>query len=104
MAINMTDILTAMRKVDAVHDPLEANSILTTAAQEIDQLRAENTRLREALKASAAHHTLSANQFTFYVAQHLAKEPPDSRKALTNQEHATRCEGAAAKAGEALET
>jgi hypothetical protein len=36
---DMTDIVTAMRKVDAFHDPSEANDLLTAGAQEIERLR-----------------------------------------------------------------
>ena len=37
--MDLTDIVTAMRKVDANHEPSEANDLLTAAAAEIERLR-----------------------------------------------------------------
>ena len=37
--MDMTDIVTAMRKVDANHEPDEANCIMTAAVAEIERLR-----------------------------------------------------------------
>jgi hypothetical protein len=37
---DVTDIVWAMQKVDAFHDPAEANALLTAAAEEIKRLRA----------------------------------------------------------------
>lgn len=39
MLPDLTDIITAIRKVDAYHDPSEANDLLTAAAAEIERLR-----------------------------------------------------------------
>ena len=46
MGFDMTDLVTAMRKVDAYHDPSEANDLLTAAANEIDRLRTEIAALK----------------------------------------------------------
>lgn len=42
---DMTDMVTAMRKVDAMHDPAEANALLTAGVQEIERLRQRVARL-----------------------------------------------------------
>lgn len=39
MSQNLTDIVTMMQKVDANHDPAEANALLTAGAVEIARLR-----------------------------------------------------------------
>ena len=39
MEFDLTDIVTAMRKVDANHEPSEANDLLTVAVTEIERLR-----------------------------------------------------------------
>ena len=36
---DLTDLVTMMRKVDAFHDPSEANALLTAGAEEIARLR-----------------------------------------------------------------
>jgi hypothetical protein len=36
----MTDLAAMMRKVDAFHEPSEANALLTEGAKEIERLRA----------------------------------------------------------------
>lgn len=36
---DLTDIVAMMRKVDAMHDPSEANDLLTAGAHEIERLR-----------------------------------------------------------------
>ena len=36
---DLTDIVTMMRKVDACHEPSEANALLTEGAKEIERLR-----------------------------------------------------------------
>lgn len=151
MATDITDIVWALRKVDAIHEASEANDLLTGAADEIDRLRtdlaasnarvaeletqstelrrmvsedsalrtedrhtildvrrelaAANTRLTRqsaliealdtALAESAKQHRMSMEQFKFYADQHMAKRPPDAEKALTNSNHAARCEMAA---------
>jgi hypothetical protein len=38
-SVNLTELVTMMRKVDAMHDPSEANDLLTAGAEEIDRLR-----------------------------------------------------------------
>jgi hypothetical protein len=43
--IDHTDIVWAMRKVDAYHDPGVANALLTEAVREIERLRAEIVRI-----------------------------------------------------------
>ena len=40
MNLDLTDIATMMQKVDANHDPSEANALLTAGAAEIARLRA----------------------------------------------------------------
>lgn len=65
---------------------------------EIERLRAALTTSVAGLDVSAAEHHDSAGQFTFYAQQHLAKRPPDSAKALTNNTHAARCTDAQVKA------
>lgn len=40
---DVTDIVWAMQKVDAFHDPAEANALLTAGAEEIKRLRARVT-------------------------------------------------------------
>jgi hypothetical protein len=40
MNLDLTDIVTMMQKVDANHDPSEANVLLTAGAVEIARLRA----------------------------------------------------------------
>ena len=42
---DLTDIVTMMRKVDAFHDPSEANALLTAGAQEIARLRSLGRKL-----------------------------------------------------------
>jgi hypothetical protein len=37
--VDLTDIVTMLRKTDAFHDPSEANALLTAAADEIARLR-----------------------------------------------------------------
>jgi hypothetical protein len=39
MSQDLTDIVTMMLKVDANHDPSEANALLTAGAREIKRLR-----------------------------------------------------------------
>lgn len=39
MALYLTDLVAAMRKVDAIHEPSEANALLTAGAEEIMRLR-----------------------------------------------------------------
>ena len=39
MLPDLTNIITAMRKTDAYHDPSEANDLLTAAAGEVERLR-----------------------------------------------------------------
>lgn len=58
--------------------------------REFRALKAENDHLYELVEACA-------EQFQFYVEQHLAKSPPDTAKAATNQEFAQRCRAALAK-------
>jgi hypothetical protein len=36
---DLTDLVTMMRRVDACHEPDEANALLTAGAQEIERLR-----------------------------------------------------------------
>ena len=38
---DLTDIVTMLRKVDANHEPSEANDLMTAAANEIERLRAD---------------------------------------------------------------
>jgi hypothetical protein len=40
MNLDLTDIVTMMQKVDANHDPSEANALLTAGSVEIARLRA----------------------------------------------------------------
>jgi hypothetical protein len=40
MSQDLTDIVTMMLKVDANHDPSEANELLSAGAREIERLRA----------------------------------------------------------------
>jgi hypothetical protein len=42
---DLTDLVTAMLKVDAVHDPSEANALLSAGAQEIKRLRAAGRKI-----------------------------------------------------------
>ncbi len=42
---DMTDIVTMMRKVDAYHEPSEANALLVAGAQEIARLRSLGRKL-----------------------------------------------------------
>jgi uncharacterized tellurite resistance protein B-like protein len=44
--IDLTDLVSAMRKVDASHEPSEANDLLTAGVDEILRLRALVLRLR----------------------------------------------------------
>lgn len=98
---------------------VEPNADLTTPNAEIERLKAEvkdlepyvaanaallneNERQRAALAicvgaltVSATDHQKSARQFKFYVLSHLAKIPPDSEKAVTNNDHLVRCTDAA---------
>ena len=39
MVVDLTDIMTTLRKTDAFHDPSEANALLTAAADEVARLR-----------------------------------------------------------------
>lgn len=42
---DVTDIVWAMQKVDAFHDPSEANALLSAGAEEIKRLRAARSSL-----------------------------------------------------------
>jgi hypothetical protein len=50
------------------------------------------SELEEALVSAAECLTERAKQFRFYAEQHMAKMPPDIRKAATNDAEAALCE------------
>ena len=58
--MDMTDLVTMLRKVDASHDPAEANALMSEAARIIDDLVRHNRELRETVKALLAPITAPA--------------------------------------------
>lgn len=71
---------------------IEANADLLN---ENERQRAALAICVGALTVSATDHQKSARQFGLYVRSHLAKLPPDSEKAVTNNDHLVRCTDAA---------
>lgn len=67
----------------------------TAANTRLARQRAVIEVMDAALAESAEQHRKSAEQFKFYADQHMAKRPPDAERALTNSNHAARCEIAA---------
>jgi hypothetical protein len=53
MSQDLTDIVTIMLKVDANHDPSEANELLSAGAREIERLRAREHVANSLLAAGA---------------------------------------------------
>jgi hypothetical protein len=51
MSQDLTDIVTMMLKVDANHDPSEANELLSAGAREIKRLRAALAKIAEEMNA-----------------------------------------------------
>jgi ketopantoate reductase len=51
MSQDLTDIVTMMLKVDANHDPSEANDLLSAGAREIKRLRAALAEIAEEMNA-----------------------------------------------------
>ena len=51
MSQDLTDIVTMMLKVDANHDPSEANELLSAGAREIKRLRAALAEIAEGMNA-----------------------------------------------------
>jgi hypothetical protein len=54
---DLTDIVTMMLKVDANHDPSEANELLSAGAREIERLRAREHVANDLLSAGAREIT-----------------------------------------------
>ena len=71
---------------------MELGGLLTEAANEIEALRANNTRLRESLDGAARVLHKAEEQFTSYAIQHSAKGTAEGdEKAATNKKWALRC-------------
>ena len=51
MSQDLTDIVTMMLKVDANHDPSEANDLLSAGAREITRLRTTLAKIAEGMNA-----------------------------------------------------
>ena len=51
MSQDLTDIVTMMLKVDANHDPSEANDLLSAGAREITRLRTALAKIAEGMNA-----------------------------------------------------
>ena len=51
MSQDLTDIVTMMLKVDANHDPSEANELLSAGAREIERLRTALAEIAEEMNA-----------------------------------------------------
>ena len=51
MSQDLTDIVTMMLKVDANHDPSEANELLSAGAREIKRLRTALAAIAEGMNA-----------------------------------------------------
>lgn len=92
-------VVAANAKIESLKRDLATYiQMATEQCGEIERLRTLLTQCSEALDASATAHQESAKQFGFYVMSHLAKRPPDSEKAVTNNAHLTRCTDAAVAA------
>jgi predicted MarR family transcription regulator len=67
---------------------MELHDGLDNAIMSAKRIRAENDRMRAALREAG-------NQFHLYADYHLAKQPPDREKAAVNIHWAMRCHAAA---------
>jgi hypothetical protein len=94
----MSDLIERLRNAQpgerqGKHQPrMELWGLLTEAANEIEALRADKKRLREALDGAARVLHKAEEQFTTYANQHSVEGTAEGdEKAATNKKWALRC-------------